>query len=114
MAMTELGMDPVAAVACIGVLGVGAQWIAWRMQIPAIVLMLLAGIVVGPVLGVLNPAQDLGPIMAPMISIAVAVILFEGGLCLNMHSLRDATQGVVRLVVVGAPLGWILSTLALH
>jgi len=31
-----------------------------------------------------------------------------------MHSLRDATQGVVRLVVVGAPLGWILSTLALH
>jgi len=49
MAMTELGMDPVAAVACIGVLGVGAQWIAWRMQIPAIVLMLLAGIVVGPV-----------------------------------------------------------------
>ena len=58
MEMTELGMDPVAAVACIGVLGVGAQWIAWRMQIPAIVLMLLAGIVVGPVLGVLNPAPE--------------------------------------------------------
>ena len=114
MAMTELGMDPVAAVACIGVLGVGAQWVAWRMQIPAIVLMLLAGILVGPVLGVLNPVQDLGSIMGPMISIAVAVILFEGGLSLNMHNLRDATQGVVRLVLVGAPLGWVLSTLALH
>jgi NhaP-type Na+/H+ or K+/H+ antiporter len=114
MAMTELGLDPVAAVARIGVLGVGAQWIAWRMQIPAIVLMLLAGILVGPVLVVLNPAQDLGPIMTLMISIAVAVILFEGGLSLNIHNLRDATQGVVRLVVVGAPLGWILSTLALH
>ena len=67
MTMTELGLDPVAAVACIGVLGVGAQWIAWRMQIPAIVLMLPAGILVGRVLGVLNPAQDLGPIMTPMI-----------------------------------------------
>lgn len=67
MTMTELGLDPVAAVARIGVLGVGAQWIAWRMQIPAIVLMLLAGILVGPVLVVLNPAQDLGPIMTPMI-----------------------------------------------
>ena len=111
---TETGLDPVAALAVIGCLGVGAQWVAWRLKVPAIVLMLAAGILAGPVFGVLDPARDLGTLMAPMISIAVAVILFEGGLTLNRHSLRDAASGVLRLVIIGAPVGWLLSTLALH
>ena len=111
---TETGLDPVAALAVIGSLGVGAQWVAWRLKVPAIVLMLAAGILAGPVFGVLVPARDLGTLMAPMISIAVAVILFEGGLTLNRHSLRDAASGVLRFVIIGAPVGWLLSTLALH
>jgi NhaP-type Na+/H+ or K+/H+ antiporter len=49
-----------------------------------------------------------------MISLAVAVILFEGGLTLNLHSLRDAAVGVKRLVFIGAPLGWLMSALALR
>ena len=57
------------------------------------------------VLGVLDPKAALGDLMASIISIAVAVILFEGGLTLNFHQLRDASQGVTRLVLVGAPLG---------
>ncbi|PKP79326.1 MAG: sodium:proton exchanger, partial [Alphaproteobacteria bacterium HGW-Alphaproteobacteria-2] len=56
----------------------------------------------------------IGPLMAPMVSIAVAVILFEGGLTLNFQSLRGAAEGVWRLVIIGAPLGWLGSTLALH
>jgi NhaP-type Na+/H+ or K+/H+ antiporter len=52
--------------------------------------------------------------MGPIISIAVAIILFEGGLTLNFHSLQDATKGVRRLVFVRAPLGWLTSTLALR
>lgn len=108
------GLDPVTAVAAIGVLGVGAQWIAWRLRIPAIVLMLLMGVIAGPVTGVVDPKAALGDLMGPIISIAVAVILFEGGLTLNFHSLRDAAQGVRRLVFVGAPLGWLLSTAALY
>lgn len=111
---TETGLDPVAALAVIGCLGVGAQWVAWRLKVPAIVLMLAAGILAGPVFGVLDPARDMGTLMAPMISIAVAVILFEGGLTLNRYSLRDAASGVLRLVIIGAPVGWLLSTLALH
>ena len=107
-------LAPVTAIALVGVLGVGAQLWAWRMNIPAIVLMLVAGFIVGPVLGLFDPARDIGPLMTPMVAIAVAIILFEGGLTLNFKSLRDAAHGVMRLVVIGAPLGWLLSALALH
>ena len=81
---------------------------------PAIVLMLVAGILIGPVLGIFDPARDIGPLMGPMISIAVAIILFEGGLSLNFHTLQDAVGGVRRLVYIGAPLGWLMSALSLH
>ena len=115
MAVSEMtGVDPVLGFALVGVLGVGSQWLAWRLRMPAIVLMLLAGLLVGPVLGLLDPGRDFGDIMTPIIAIAVAIILFEGGLTLNFRSLRDAAVGVRRLIIIGAPLGWLLSTLALH
>ena len=107
-------MAPVMAFALVGALGVGSQWLAWRLRMPAIVLMLVAGILIGPVAGVFDPARDIGALMSPMIAIAVAIILFEGGLTLNFHQLNDAAVGVKRLVFVGAPLGWLTSTLALH
>lgn len=112
--VTEGALDPVMAVAMVGALGVGAQWIAWRLRMPAIVLMLAAGLLAGPVFGVFDPSRDIGTLMGPMISIAVAIILFEGGLTLDFHSLRGAEQGVKRLVFLGAPVGWIGSALALH
>ncbi|MHA6261651.1 cation:proton antiporter [Arenibacterium sp. CAU 1754] len=108
------GLSPVIAFALVGALGVGSQWVAWRIRMPAIVLMLAAGLIVGPVLGIFDPARDIGTLMGPMISVAVAIILFEGGLTLNLHSLRDSAKGVRRLVFIGAPLGWLLSTLALR
>lgn len=107
-------LNPVTAFALVGALGVGSQWIAWRLKMPAIVLMLVAGLIIGPVLGIFDPARDLGALVSPMISVAVAIILFEGGLSLNLHSLRDSAEGVKRLVFLGAPLGWLTSTLALH
>ncbi len=107
-------MQPVMAFALVGALGVGSQWLAWRLRMPAIVLMLAAGVIIGPVLGVFDPARDIGPLMSPIIAIAVAIILFEGGLTLNFHSLQDAVKGVKRLVFIGAPLGWLTSTLALR
>ncbi|MGD2001971.1 MAG: hypothetical protein PVJ96_04465 [Paracoccaceae bacterium] len=81
---------------------------------PAIVLMLGIGLLAGSMLGVLDPKAVLGDLMTPIISIAVAVILFEGDLILNFHQPRGASQGVTRLVLVWAPLGWITSALALH
>lgn len=95
-------------------LGIGAQWIAWRLALPAIVLMSLAGILAGPVSGLIDPAADFGDLLRPMISIAVAIILFEGGLTLNLRELREAGSGVMRLVLPGVPLAWGLGAAAAH
>tara|TARA_R110002110_G_scaffold287407_5_gene501768 strand:- start:9956 stop:11701 length:1746 start_codon:yes stop_codon:yes gene_type:complete len=81
---------------------------------PAIVLMLVAGLVIGPLTGIFIPSRDIGDLVGPMISVAVAVILFEGGLTLNLHALQDAASGVRRLVLIGAPLGWVTAALAAH
>lgn len=107
------GLSPVQVVALVGVLGVGAQWLAWRLRLPAIVLMLGIGLLVGPVMGWFLPERDLGPIYRPLIAVAVAIILFEGGLTLDYARLRDARAPVQRLVYLGAPLGWALSALVL-
>ncbi len=105
----------VLAFALIGVLGIGAQWLAWRFNLPAIVLMAIAGVLAGPVLGVFGPPGPSGepPMEAlfgefyqPIIAIAVAVILFEGGLQLNFSELRGLTRGVRRLVFPGVAIAW--------
>ncbi|PVA11502.1 sodium:proton exchanger [Pelagivirga sediminicola] len=115
MAVETAGaMSPIMAFALVGAIGVGSQWVAWKLRLPAIVLMLLAGLVIGPGLGIFHPERDIGPLMTPMISIAVAIILFEGGMTLNLQSLREAAKGVRRLVLIGAPVGWAGSALALH
>lgn len=110
----ETGLTPVTAFALVGALGVGAQWLAWRLNLPAIVLMLVAGLLVGPVFGVLDPSVAMGDLLQPIVAIAVAIILFEGGLTLNFKSLSDAAVGVKRLVIIGGPVGWLLSASVLH
>ena len=104
----------VVTFALIGVIGVGSQWLAWRLRLPAIVLMLVAGVLAGPVFKLIDPVHDFGDALGPMVSVAVALILFEGGLTLNFSGLRDAGGAVKRLVLLGAPLGWMTSTLAAH
>ncbi|MBV2360747.1 cation:proton antiporter [Thalassococcus sp. CAU 1522] len=108
------GFDPVLGFALVGALGVGSQWLAWRLRMPAIVLMLAAGLLVGPVLGLFDPSEVFGDLVKPMVAIAVAIILFEGGLTLNFHTLSDAAKGVRRLVFIGGPLGWLVSSATLH
>ncbi|MFY0621149.1 MAG: sodium:proton antiporter [Pelagimonas sp.] len=115
MAVAETsGLDPVLAFAVVGALGVGSQWLAWRLRLPGIVIMLAVGLLVGPIFGLFDPKAQFGDMLKPMVAIAVAIILFEGGLTLNLHALSDAAKGVRRLVVVGAPLGWLASTSVLH
>ncbi len=103
------------AIAVIGLLGIGAQWVAWRTGWPAIALMLAAGIFAGPVTGLVDPERDFGTLLKPAISIAVALILFEGGLSLNFRELRHAegSRGAVgRLALIGIPIGWALGAVA--
>ncbi|MEO1707274.1 MAG: sodium:proton antiporter [Pseudomonadota bacterium] len=117
----------VLAITLIGVLGVGAQWLAWRFNLPAIVLMAIAGILAGPTLGLFNlllgdayipgeppMEQVFGDFYRPLIGIAVAVILFEGGLTLNFAEIRGLSKGVSRLVIPGVPIAWALGTLAAY
>lgn len=99
-------------IALVGVLGIGAQWLAWRTGWPAIVLMLAAGFLAGPILGVIDPRTAFGDLLEPMISIGVALILFEGGLSLDFREFRKYGGGVWRLVVFGVPLGWLFGSLA--
>ena len=101
-------------IALIGVLGIGAQWVAWRTGWPAIVLMLAAGFLAGPVLNVFDPEAAFGPMLEPMVSIGVALILFEGGLSLNFRELSHAGPAVWRLFLFGIPLGWLLGALACY
>ncbi|MCB2079429.1 MAG: sodium:proton antiporter [Novosphingobium sp.] len=101
-------------IALIGVLGIGAQWIAWRTGRPAIVFLLAAGILAGPVLDILNPEEVFGDLRQPVIKLAVAVILFEGGLSLKLGDLRHAGSAVRRLIFLGVPIGWIFSACAVH
>ncbi len=101
--------------ALIGFLGIGAQWLAWRFNLPAIVLMALAGMIVGPGLGLINPEQLFGDFYRPIIATAVAVILFEGGLQLKFKEIQGSiAQGVSRLVFPGVPIAWALGSLAAH
>lgn len=98
----------------IGFLGVGSQWVAWRFRLPAIVVMSIAGLLAGPVLGLMNPEQDFGDLYKPIISLAVAVILFEGSLNLDFKEVKGLGRPVFRIVTFGAFLSWILGSLAAH
>ncbi|EAT07728.1 MAG: sodium:proton antiporter [Sphingobium sp.] len=110
--MLRLMHDQALSIALIGIFGIGAQWIAWRTGWPAIALMLAAGVISGPVLHLINPEHVFGELLEPMVSVAVALILFEGGLSLNFRELRKTDGAVTRLVLLGAPIGWILGAVA--
>ncbi|GAB5460408.1 cation:proton antiporter [Hoeflea alexandrii] len=106
--------DIVLKLAVIGAAGIAAQWFAWRLQLPAIVLLLAAGFIAGPATGFLDPAADFGSIYRPMVSIAVAIILFEGGLTLNFKEIRETSTAVRRIIMYAGPLTWGMSALAAH
>ncbi len=101
-------------IALVGVLGIGAQWLAWRTGWPAIVLMLAAGCFAGPVFGLFDPRETFGEFLGPAVSIGVALILFEGGLGLDFREFRKYGEGVRRLVFLGVPLGWLFGALACY
>lgn len=96
------------------VLGILCQWLAWRVHLPAILFLLLTGILLGPVLGVLKPALLLGDILYPLVSFSVAIILFEGSLTLKLHEIRKLRSVVRNMVSVGLLITWGITTLVTH
>ena len=102
------------AVLCIAVAGVGAQWLAWRLRLPAIVLLFAVGLLVGPGLQILTPAATFGPALRPLVGLAVAIVVFEGGLALDFRELRAAGEGVLRLTTFALPISFVLASIAAH
>lgn len=93
------------------VAGFACQWIAWRVKLPSILFLLLTGIVAGPVLGWLRPDELFGELLEPLVSLAVAVILYEGSMTLKLSEIRGHGAVVRNLVSVGVLVTWLVATL---
>lgn len=106
--------ETLVSLSAVVVLGITAQWLGWRMRIPSILLLLIFGILAGPVLGWIKPDEMMGPLLYPVVSLAVAVILFEGGLTLSLKEFRAIGGIVLRLVTLGMLAGWLIISLAAH
>jgi NhaP-type Na+/H+ or K+/H+ antiporter len=83
-------------------LGMIAQALARHMRLPGIVLLLGAGVLFGPDLLALIDPEPLGSGLQILVGFAVAVILFDGGLNLNLTRLRSNAATIRRLLTIGA------------
>ena len=95
-------------------LGIGAQWAAWRFRLPSILLLLLVGFLAGPVLGLLEPQSLQGDWLFAFVSLSIGIILFEGGLSLRLSELREVGTVVFNLITVGVLLTWGIAGTAAH
>ncbi|MGV6814994.1 MAG: cation:proton antiporter [Phycisphaerales bacterium] len=111
------------SLAMVIVLGVGAQWLAWRIRIPSILLLLVFGILSGPVARAIfgDGAFSINPdalfdkdVLLSLVGIAVGLILYEGGLTLNFRELRSTWKPVTLLVTTGALVTWIIAGIAAY
>ncbi len=104
-------MDNVpAAISLVLVLGMAAQWLAWRAKLPSILLLLTFGFLAGRVF---HPDKLIGQdLLFPLVSLAVATILLEGGLSLSFREIRETRRAVLRLCTVGVAIAWGLTMVA--
>ncbi len=86
--------------------GVFCQWFAWRIKAPAIIPLLAAGFVAGPLLNIIHPRESLGELFFPLVSLSVAIILFEGALTLTWSDVRHVVGPVRGLLTIGALVTW--------
>ena len=96
------------------ILGIMCQWVSWRFRIPSIVLLAVSGLLIGPVFHLVNPSHDLGHLLEIVVKLAVAIILFEGGLNLRLHELKHTGRAVKQLIGLGLPLSWFFGFLVCH
>lgn len=110
-------MDEHSTLLALGSVGAAAllsQWLAWRLRLPAILFLLISGILIGPIFGMLDPERLFGPLLFPLVSLSVALILFEGSLTLRLDEWREIGSVVRRMVTWGALCTWGVIALATH
>lgn len=107
-------MSALLMLALIGLIGFLCQWLSAWVRLPAILFLLLIGILLGPVFSVLNPSELFGDLLFPYISLSVAVILFEGALTLKRRELKEIGNPVRKMVTYGVLVTAGIMTVAAH
>ncbi|PPK84647.1 sodium/proton antiporter (CPA1 family) [Neolewinella xylanilytica] len=116
------------------ILGIFAQWFAWRVKIPAILPLIVIGLLVGPISALftadgeklISPIYHLvgedgegrglfpGQSLFYFVSLAIGVILFEGGLTLQFREVRETQRSILRLISIGSLVTFVGAGLAAH
>ncbi len=112
------------------ILGICAQWLAWRIKVPAILPLIIIGLLAGPLSTLVRADgtkwlapifdQDLGTGLFPgeslfyFVSLAIGVILFEGGLTLKRRELAEVGPLILQLITVGSLVTFIGAGLGAH
>ncbi|MDN3723059.1 sodium:proton antiporter [Aequorivita sp. SDUM287046] len=110
------------------ILGILAQWVAWKLKIPAILPLILIGLLVGPLSTFMSAdgTQWLQPIwngekglfpgenLFYFVSLAVGIILFEGGLTLKRDEISKVGPVIGKLISIGATITFIGAGIAAH
>ncbi|MFY0629571.1 MAG: sodium:proton antiporter [Flavobacteriaceae bacterium] len=99
------------------ILGILAQWVAWRFKIPAILPLILIGLLVGPIAAeflsedgskYIEPIWDGEKGLFPgdglyyFVSLAISIILFEGGLTLKKNEIKNVGPVITKLITLGS------------
>jgi NhaP-type Na+/H+ or K+/H+ antiporter len=90
------------------------QWLAWRVKLPAIIFLLLVGILAGPAFGIFAPQALLGDLFFPFVSLSVAIILFEGSLSLKFREILGLEKVVRNMVSIGMVATWLITAVAVR
>ncbi|OAV43698.1 sodium:proton antiporter [Lewinella sp. 4G2] len=113
------------------VLGIFAQWLAWKVKVPAILPLIVFGLLVGPLSTLWTESGDklISPIFSGgpdgkglfpgrslfyFVSLAIGIILFEGGLTLKLKEIRETQRSILRLISLGSLITFIGAGLAAH
>jgi NhaP-type Na+/H+ or K+/H+ antiporter len=111
------------------ILGILAQWIAWKFRIPAILPLIITGLLVGPFASeyfstdgskwiepIWNGEKGLfpGESLFHFVSLAISIILFEGGLTLKMNEIKNVGPVITKLITIGSLITFIGAGIAVH
>jgi NhaP-type Na+/H+ or K+/H+ antiporter len=108
-------MSPLSYLTLILILGVAAQWLAWKFKLPSILLLLGFGFALGQFSGVriddfLVPGDGHSSPLLSAVGLFVAIILFEGGLTLKFTELKESGLPILRLCTFAVALSCGLTT----
>ncbi|WP_257299233.1 cation:proton antiporter [Haloarchaeobius sp. FL176] len=110
----SVAIDIIRIVVTIMGIGVAAQVLADRLQVPSVLFLIVSGVLVGPEgLGLVDP-DIFGDALPAIVGLSVAIIVFEGAFHLHVNRLREAPRETLRLVTVGALLSLVGTALVVR